>query len=217
MRILLTGVTGYLGSYIADALIKNGYQVIGLKRKTSSLFRIENILTKLTLHDIDDLDLASLFQFYGKIDVVLHTATCYGRKGENVNDIVSANLTFPLNLLNEAVNSGIELFLNTDTALEKILNPYALSKEQFTEWGRYFAQQKKIRFFNMKLEYFFGPNEDDSKFTTYVINNCLNNIPVLELTLGLQQRDFVYIDDVISLISRNRFKIFSVRRYYFFS
>lgn len=44
----------------------------------------------------------------------------------------------------------------------------------------------------------FGPNEDDSKFTTYVINNCLNNIPVLELTLGLQQRDFVYIDDVIS-------------------
>lgn len=134
MRILLTGVTGYLGSYIANALIKNGYQVIGLKRKTSSLFRIENILTKLTLHDIDDLDLASLFQFYGKIDVVLHTATCYGRKGENVNDIVSANLTFPLNLLNEAVNSGVELFLNTDTALEKILNPYALSKEQFTEW-----------------------------------------------------------------------------------
>jgi len=199
MRILLTGVTGYLGSYIANALIKNGHQVIGIKRKSSSLQRIENIISELILYNIEDIDLLVMFRMHCKIDAVIHTATCYGRNGESSNEILSANLIFPLKLLNATVHSNVALFLNTDTALEKYLNPYALSKAQFSEWGRYFARQKQIRFLNLKLEYFFGPNEDKSNFTQYVINCCLDNIPLLKLTSGLQKRDFIYIDDVVSV------------------
>ena len=50
----------------------------------------------------------------------------------------------------------------------------------------------------MRLEHFYGPGDNDSKFTSYVINSCIENIPKLELTLGEQKRDFIYIDDVIS-------------------
>ena len=50
----------------------------------------------------------------------------------------------------------------------------------------------------MRLEHFYGPGDNDSKFTSYVINSCIENIPNLELTLGEQKRDFIYIDDVIS-------------------
>jgi hypothetical protein len=39
-----------------------------------------------------------------------------------------------------AITAGVGLFMNTDTVLHKMLNPYALSKGQFSEWGRYFAQ-----------------------------------------------------------------------------
>ncbi|WP_295673721.1 NAD(P)-dependent oxidoreductase, partial [uncultured Mucilaginibacter sp.] len=108
------------------------------------------------------------------------------------------NLVLPLKLLNAAIEAGVDLFINTDTVLDKLLNPYALSKGQFSEWGQFFADQKKIHFLNLKLEHFYGPNDDPTKFTAHVINSCLNNTPELNLTLGEQQRDFVFIDDVVS-------------------
>jgi len=198
MRILLTGVTGYLGSHLGTALLANGHEVTGLKRKSSSLLRIENISPKIMLLDIEDIDLKGLFLQYGRFDAVIHTATCYGRNGETTSEVLEANLAFPLKLLGAAVDAGVELFINSDTVLDKFLNPYALSKGQFAEWGRYFAQQKKIRFLNLKLEHFYGPRDDQSKFTTHVINSCLANVPELKLTLGEQQRDFIYIDDVLA-------------------
>lgn len=198
MRILLTGVTGYLGSHLANALLANGCEVIGLKRKSSSLQRVEANLPKLILHDVEDADVSALFTRYGKIDAVIHAATCYGRKGESAPQVLEANLVFPFKLLDAAVASGIELFMNTDTVLDKFLNPYALSKGQFAEWGRYFSLHKQIRFLNLKLEHFYGPGDDKSKFTTHVINSCLANVPELKLTQGEQQRDFVHIDDVVA-------------------
>lgn len=198
MRILLTGITGYLGSHLAKALLNRGDEVIGLKRRTSSLNRIENILPKLVLHDMEDTDLSELLSQMGKIDAVIHAATCYGRKGESSTEILQANLVLPLKLLNAAIEAGVDLFINTDTVLDKLLNPYALSKGQFAEWGKFFADQKKIHFLNLKLEHFYGTNDDPTKFTAHVINSCLNNAPELNLTLGEQQRDFIFIDDVVS-------------------
>lgn len=195
---MLTGVTGYLGSHLANALLANGCEVVGLKRKSSSLRRIETILPRLVLHDAEETDMSVLFNLHGKIDAVIHTATCYGRNSESATQVLEANLVFPTNLLDAAATSGVGLFMNTDTVLDKHLNPYALSKGQFAEWGRYIAAQKKIRFLNLKLEHFYGPGDDKSKFTTHVINSCLSNVPELKLTLGEQQRDFIYIDDVVA-------------------
>ncbi len=197
-RILLTGATGYLGSHLATALLGAGHSVVALKRTTSSLRRLERIQPNLTLLDVDGLDFQALFKEHGKFDAVIHSATTYGRNGESVSQIAETNLGFPLKLLDGAVAAGVPVFLNTDTALDKFLNAYSLSKTQFAEWGRHFARQKKIRFLNLRLEHFYGPGDDDSKFTTYVINSCLKNAPELRLTPGQQRRDFVYIDDVVA-------------------
>lgn len=197
-QILLTGATGYLGSHLAKALLDAGYSIVALKRRTSSLRRLESILPRITLIDVDELDLNSPFKDYGKIDVVIHTATCYGRHGEGAYQIADANLCFPLKLLDAAIAADVRVFMSTDTALDKFLNAYSLSKRQFAEWGRHFSQQKKIRFLNLRLEHFYGPEDDDTKFTAHVINSCLTNAPELKLTLGEQRRDFIYIDDVVS-------------------
>lgn len=198
MRILLTGVTGYLGSHLANTLLANGCEVIGLKRSSSSLLRLESVLSKLALHDVEEVDFTKLFCMYGKIDAVIHTATCYGRNGESAAQVQEANLAFPLKLLDAAAASGVGIFVNTGTVLDKFLNPYALSKEQFAEWGQYFARQKKIRFLNLKLEHFYGPGDDASKFIAHIVNSCLSNAPELKLTPGEQKRDFIYIDDVVA-------------------
>lgn len=198
MRVLMTGVTGYLGSHLATALLNEGHEIVALKRKSSPLNRIAAILPRLVVCNLEETDLVELFVRFGKFDAVIHTATCYGRDGESIWQTTEANLLFPLKLLETAVLGNVEVFINTDTALDKHLNPYALSKGQFSEWGKYFACQEKVRFINLRLEHFYGAGDDGSKFTAHVINSCLANVPELNLTLGEQRRDFIYIDDAVS-------------------
>ena len=197
-RILLTGVTGFLGSHLAKALLAAGFDVVALKRKVSSLRRVESIASDIIFYDIDGLDFDDLFRDCGQIDTIIHTATCYGRNNESVSEIFTANTEFPLRLLDAGSRAGVKLFLNTDTILDKYLNLYALSKNQLLQWGTLFSMQKKISFGNIRLEHFYGPSDDPSKFTTHVINSCLTGVPKLKLTLGEQKRDFIYIDDVVS-------------------
>jgi len=55
---------------------------------------------------------------------------------------------------------------------------------------------------NVALEHFYGPCDDDSKFVTYIIRNILGNVENLDLTMGEQKRDFIYIDDVIDAFEK---------------
>jgi CDP-paratose synthetase len=198
-KILMTGITGFLGSQLAKELLNKGYEVIALKRRSSSLKKIESILSRVILYDLESIDFSETFQSHPEIDTIIHTATCYGRNNESTCQITEANTSFPLRLLDAAISSGINSFINTDTTLDKSLNKYSLSKNQFREWGKYYSLQNEIHFTNLKLEHFYGPGDGESKFTTYVIKNCLDkNIPELKLTLGEQKRDFIYINDVIS-------------------
>jgi len=197
-RILITGVTGFLGSHLAKAFLAGGHQVLALKRKDSSLSRVQSIIDDVNLHNVENLDFDKLFREHPKIDAVIHTATCYGRGSETIHQIFEANTVFPLRLLEAASKGEVGTFINTDTILDKYLNLYSLSKNQFLEWGKFFSMQNKIYFSNMRLEHFYGSGDDDSKFTSFVIRNCIENIPELKLTLGEQNRDFIYIDDVVS-------------------
>lgn len=197
-RILLTGVTGFLGSHLAKALLAKGYDIVALKRKSSSLRRIELIASDIAFYDIEALDFSTPFRDHGRIDAVIHTATCYGRHNESVSEIFAANTEFPLRLLDAGSHADIGMFLNTDTIIDKYLNLYSLSKHQLLQWGKFFSMRGQIHFGNVRLEHFYGPDDDDTKFTTYVIKSCLDNIPELKLTPGEQRRDFIYIDDVVA-------------------
>ena len=61
-RALITGVTGQDGSYLAEFLLYKGYQVYGLKRRTSSVSfdRIKHIQDSITLVSGDMHDQSSL-------------------------------------------------------------------------------------------------------------------------------------------------------------
>lgn len=192
------GATGFLGSHLTSALLNLGHEVIVLKRKNSDVQRIKPLLAQVVSYDIEKVDLSALFNAHGQIHAVIHTATCYGRTGETASKIVEANTVLPLRVLEAAAINKVGVFLNTDTMLPKYLNDYALSKAQFLEWGKAFSARKKICFTNVRLEHLYGPGDAESKFTTYVIKSCLENVPELDLTPGEQKRDFIYIDDAVA-------------------
>jgi GDPmannose 4,6-dehydratase len=63
-RALITGITGQDGSYLAEFLLDQGYQVIGMVRRSSTVNfgRIEHIQNRITLVHGDLLDQTSLLQ-----------------------------------------------------------------------------------------------------------------------------------------------------------
>lgn len=66
---LITGITGQDGSYLAELLLEKGYQVHGIVRRSScsNTARIDHILDKITLHNGDLLDSASLIRIISAV------------------------------------------------------------------------------------------------------------------------------------------------------
>jgi GDPmannose 4,6-dehydratase len=67
-RALITGITGQDGSYLAEFLLEQGYDVIGMVRRSSTLNfeRIEHIQDRLTLVSGDLMDQVSLIDIIEK-------------------------------------------------------------------------------------------------------------------------------------------------------
>lgn len=195
MTILLTGATGFLGSNLLQRLISSSYEVVIFKRTSSNISRIESLLPHITYYDADIDSIEKPFQ-ENKIELIIHTATSYGRNGEKVSDIVETNLMFALKLLETAVSFDVKAFFNTDTLLGKSLNSYSLSKRQFVDWLKYYSDRIKI--VNLRLEHMYGPNDGNSKFVTWLLGQMFNNVSHIDLTKGEQKRDFIYIEDVVN-------------------
>lgn len=78
MKALILGIGGQDGSYLADILLVNGYEVHGLHRRSSvdNLWRINHIRNKVILHKGDLLDLASVTHVISTVkpDVIFNEA-----------------------------------------------------------------------------------------------------------------------------------------------
>jgi GDPmannose 4,6-dehydratase len=63
-RALITGITGQDGSYLAELLLEQGYEVFGMVRRlsTPNTWRIEHLLGRITLKTADLLDQLSLLR-----------------------------------------------------------------------------------------------------------------------------------------------------------
>lgn len=196
MTILIAGATGFLGAYLVKSFVKYGYEVIALKRTTSDIYRIDNYLSQVTLYDIDKIKLSTIFKNH-KIDIVINTVTNYGRKDTKISSIVNTNLMFGLKLLEKSVSNAVKAFINTDTLLDRNINAYALSKAQLIDW-MHFLSNKNTKMVNIKIEHMYGPLDDENKFIYWLINQLKQNVKKIDLTSGIQKRDFIYIDDIVN-------------------
>ena len=68
-RALITGITGQDGSYLAEWLLEQGYDVFGIVRRSSApnLWRIEHILDRIELRPADLLDQLSLLKILDEV------------------------------------------------------------------------------------------------------------------------------------------------------
>lgn len=200
MRLLITGGTGYLGSRLVKSLLLNNHEIMCVKRQSSKIDYLSDVINKLILVNSDDIDLGVNINIF-KPNIIIHTACIYERGNNSFFDIYEGNLEFPIKILKYAIESGATRWINTSTSLSPYMNMYSLSKYQFSEWGRYFSRTYNIDFINLKLEHFYGENGPKSHFITWVISKLMNGEP-LDLTDGTQKRDFIYSGDLEKIYNK---------------
>ncbi|MBW8359989.1 MAG: NAD-dependent epimerase/dehydratase [Weeksellaceae bacterium] len=202
--ILITGVTGFLGSHLLESFVQQELDVVILKRTTSDTWRINHLLDKVRSYNIDTVDFKTVFE-QEKVDVIINTVCSYGRSNEGLVDVVNANLIFGLNLLDEAIKNKVRTFINTDSLLPRNLNDYSLSKAQFADW--LYQRSEMIQVINFKIEHMYGVKDDVKKFLPWVTKEMTDKTDDINLTSGIQKRDFIYITDVVAaydLVLRKR-------------
>jgi CDP-paratose synthetase len=203
LKVLLTGATGFLGSNILKALVNLGYEIIILKRTFSDLKKISSLLPHTISYDIDTIELSEIFKKHKDINIIIHTATNYGRNEDKDSTLLKENVLFPMLLMEYGHSNNVSAFLNTDSYFNKnnnnyiYLGSYILTKSQLIQWAKIILTKGNMKFVNIKLEHIYGPYDSLSKFSKSIMDSCLSNVDELDLTEGLQKRDFVYVSDVV--------------------
>ena len=193
--ILITGINGYLGSQLAKRY-SNSFNIIGLEYSKDNLFRLGDHSFELfeSKYGIPD----EIFDKH-TIDCIIHTATFYGRELESDGKMLYSNTYLAQLLLEKAARNGCKLFINTDTVLDKFTSSYALTKKHFRDWLQFYAISGKIKVVNLEIEHFYGPGSSSSNFITLMTQKLLRNVKSIPLTKGEQNRDFLYIDDLLEV------------------
>ena len=195
-KLLITGSTGFLGSNLIKKLIKKKYFIICLVRNKSNFENIKYFTKRryIKFFNYEKKNLRKVFLDY-RIDGEIHCATNYGLNVTSSQEIIDSNLIFPLKILELSAKSGVKFFINSDTILNKNISEYTLSKNQFNEWLKLYSKQ--IKCCNVKLEHFYGPGDNKTKFVINLILSFLSRKKNINFTPGNQKRDFIYIDDVV--------------------
>ena len=219
MRYVVTGGAGFIGSHLAEYLVKMGREVVVLDDfSTGSLGNIASILDSIELVEGSVTDADVCEAVIDGADFVLHQAALPSVP-RSVRDPVAThevNATGTLNVLVAARHAGVRrvvfaasssVYGNTPTLPKQEematqpLSPYAVSKLAAEGYCRAFHVAHRLE--TVALRYFniFGPRQDPDSQYAGVIPRLItaafeNHSPVI-FGDGEQTRDFTYVDNPV--------------------
>lgn len=213
VKVFLTGGTGFVGANLVRALLREGYDVHLAVRETSKLWRIEQILSRVTLHKckLENADDIGQVLKTLKPRGIIHLAAYGGSPGlKGKAETISTNLTSFVNLLDAAYEIGFEWFINTGSSSEygvkdspmkesdfpNPINLYGVTKLSSTLFAQAYAKKFGLPVVTLRLFSPFGFYEDSSRLIPYIIESMLKKAPT-KLSCPSNVRDFIFIEDVI--------------------
>ncbi|MCG7848245.1 MAG: NAD-dependent epimerase/dehydratase family protein [ANME-2 cluster archaeon] len=115
MKVFVTGGTGFTGGHLIQRLVKDGYEVSALARKTSNTELLKKLGVEIILGDITDKDL--LKKALSGFDMVYHLAAMY-REGGGIGEkpFRDVNVNGTKNMLEASMHANIDRFIHCSTA-----------------------------------------------------------------------------------------------------
>jgi len=201
-RVLITGITGYIGSKLARELLTD-CEVYGLVRKPLNLEYLEDIHTKIQFVYYDGTyESMSAAVQTSQPDLVYHMAAYYtGSHGpEHIQKLLDSNITLGAHLLGDMAEHKISALVYASTIVAhyqgteyRPLNLYAATKQAFSDLLLYYTDVGLVRAVSVIISDTYGPGDNRPKILN-IIKRATKTGERVAFSSGEQVYDVIYID-----------------------
>jgi UDP-glucose 4-epimerase len=214
MKVLITGVAGFMGSHLADAFLKNGDSVIGIDNLIGGY--TDNVPDAVEFHNQDLGDFDAVKDLFNGVDLVVHSA-CTAYEGLSVFSpaIVTRNTSHITTVaLSASVRAGVKKFVHmssmarygtqktpyTEDMIPMPQDPYGISKVASEQLVKNICETNNINYVILVPHNIIGPRQKyDDPFrnvASIMINRILQGKKPIIYGDGSQVRCFSFMDDV---------------------
>ncbi len=157
MKILVTGGTGFLGSYLLRYLVHKGYNNIhAIRRPSSRMDLVEEIKDKIHWIECDILDVIGLGKAMEGVQQIYHVAAMVSFESKHRKKMHQVNVEGTANIVNLALENGVEKLVHVSSTaaigrrkkIKKITEKTKWERSDYnSEYGisKYLAEQEVWR------------------------------------------------------------------------
>jgi UDP-glucose 4-epimerase len=223
-KVFITGVAGFLGSHLADAMLKLGHSVSGCDNLLGGY--LENVPEDVDFHQVDCGYLNTMIKLLKDVDIVYHTA-CTAYEGLSVFSphLVSQN-TFQITatVASAAITQGVKRFVNcssmarygaqdkvpfTEDMIPKPQDPYGIAKLAAENLLQCLSHVHGMEVVIAVPHNIIGPRQKyDDPFrnvASIMINLMLQGRQPIIYGNGEQKRCFSFVQDDIDCLTKLAF------------
>ena len=223
MKIFITGIAGFLGSHLADRMIKLGHTVAGNDTLIGGY--LDNIPNGVEFHQIDCCDVEEMTKAMQGSDVVYHCAAT-AHEGLSIfsPSFITRNIfQASVATISAAIQNKVKRFVYCssmarygnqeypfkETQIPSPVDPYAIAKVAGEDVLKCLAELNNMEWVIAVPHNIVGPRQryDDPfrNVMSIMINRVLQNKPPIIYGDGSQMRCFSFIDDCIFCLEKLAF------------
>lgn len=218
VRILITGVGGFIGSNLAAAHLNQGDEVIGIDNFSTGIRRNLDRLTKLEVIEGDVSE--SIGEVQGNVNIAYHFASPASPEKymADAMNTMEVNTGGTLSMLKFSLKTGARLVFASTSEIygDPLVSPQAEDywgnvnpigpRSVYDEAKRFgetlvahFQRERKLNAGIVRIFNTYGPNMDpyDGRVVSTFIRQAIQSEPFTIFGDGTQTRSFCYIDDLV--------------------
>ncbi len=208
--IVITGITGFIGSHIGQKLVLDGYKVYALYRTSSSFDKCNHFKNSISWINIDEKDWEQRILNL-QVDILIHTAWS-GITADSRNNwqLQIENFWFAKKIFDLAVQSNTKQIISLgsqaeygsftaytdETSICFPLEAYGSVKLLTCNYLMSLATSHNIQVQWIRIFTIFGEGEKENMLIPATINKLLNSESI-NLTECEQEYNYLYIEDFV--------------------
>ena len=196
-KILITGVSGYIGGFFIKNTSFKDYQVHFVYRNANVSSKL---LKKFNGHELKkDNTIRDIVELI-KPNIIYHFAglTNSNDDYESCNNLIESNVIFFTDMISVAVKNNIKRVVVASTHWQNytIGNFYTITKKFQEEILEFYSNKYKFKGISVRIPDVFGPNDSRKKIWQLIVESIKTN-KLIEMTSGNQDVDLLYVKDII--------------------
>jgi UDP-glucose 4-epimerase len=217
MKVVLTGGTGFIMSYVAERYAERGDDVVlfdNNEQHQMPAYTLDLLARRKNVSFVhgDIRDRAAVGDVIRGADAVYHFAALMGTSARFKQEVrtVEINVLGTLYACQAALDAKVKYFVYPPRPMETgWLTPYIISKTASTQFAQMFHKVYGLRTVGLNIANIYGPREravlegnpmlpgEGRKMMATFIEAALTNQPLPVMGDGEQSSDFIFIDDVV--------------------